>query len=127
MLNEGKNNFSHSLSVHSIHPGKSDGVEGPGGTIVPGQNVAYTFTASPYGVYPYHCHVNPIADHINRGLYGMFIIDPKEPREQMQEYAMLMSGYDMNYELEGPITLPLVDKKDPTKFVSEEENEGKVN
>ena len=127
VINAGKNNFSHSLHMHSIHPGKSDGVEGPGGTIVPGQNFTYTFTASPYGVYPYHCHVNPIADHINRGLYGMFIIDPKEPREKMQEYAMLMNGYDMNYELEGPITLPVVDKKDPTKFVSEDENAGREN
>lgn len=127
VINAGENNFSHSLHMHSIHPGKSDGVEGPGGTIVPGQNFTYTFTASPYGVYPYHCHVNPIADHINRGLYGMFIIDPKEPREQMREYAMLMNGYDMNYELEGPITLPAVDKKDPTKFVSEGENAGREN
>ncbi len=121
VINAGENNFTHSLHTHSIHPGKSDGVEGPGGTIVPGQNFTYTFTANPYGVYPYHCHVNPIADHINRGLYGMFIIDPKEPREQMQEYAMLMNGYDMNYELEGPVTIPAVDKKDPTKFIAEEE------
>jgi FtsP/CotA-like multicopper oxidase with cupredoxin domain len=127
VINAGENNFTHSLHMHSIHPGKSDGVEGPGGTIVPGQNFTYTFTANPYGVYPYHCHVNPIADHINRGLYGMFIIDPKEPREQMQEYAMLMNGYDMNYELEGPITIPAVDKKDPTKFIAGEEEEGREN
>ena len=123
VINAGKNNFSHSVHMHSIHPGKSDGVEGPGGTIVPGQNFTYIFTANPYGVYPYHCHVNPVADHINRGLYGMFIIDPKEPREQMQEYAMLMNGYDMDYELEGPVTIPAVDKKDPTKFIAEEEEE----
>ncbi|MDP8905995.1 MAG: multicopper oxidase domain-containing protein [Thermoproteota archaeon] len=123
VINEGENNFSHSVHMHSIHPGKSDGVQGPGGTIIPGQNFTYTFTANPYGVYPYHCHVNPVADHINRGLYGMFIIDPKEPREQMQEYAMLMNGYDMDYELEGPVTIPAVDKKDPTKFIAEEEEE----
>ncbi len=123
VINLGKNTLPHSLHMHSIHPAESDGVDGPGGTIMPGQSFTYTFTAQPYGVYPYHCHVNPIADHINRGLYGMFIIDPKEPREQMQEFAMLMNGYDMNYELEGPVTIPAVDKKDPTKFIAEEEAE----
>ena len=51
----------------------------------------------------------------------MFIIDPKDPRDQMQEFAMLMNGYDMNYELEGPVTIPAVDKKDPTKFIAEED------
>jgi FtsP/CotA-like multicopper oxidase with cupredoxin domain len=123
VFNLGKNTLPHSLHMHSIHTAESDGVDGPGGTIMPGQSFTYTFTAKPYGVYPYHCHVNPIADHINRGLYGMFIIDPKEPREQMQEFAMLMNGYDMNYELEGPVTIPAVDKKDPTKFIAEEEAE----
>ena len=123
VINLGKNTLPHSLHMHSIHPAESDGVDGPGGTIMPGQSFTYTFTAQPYGVYPYHCHVNPIADHINRGLYGMCIIDPKEPREQMQEFAMLMNGYDMNYELEGPVTIPAVDKKDPTKCIAEEEAE----
>jgi manganese oxidase len=127
VMNLGKNALPHSFHMHSIHPAESDGVDGPGGTIMPGQSFTYAFTAKPYGVYPYHCHVNPIADHINRGLYGMFIIDPKNPREQMQEFAMLMNGYDMNYELEGPVTIPAVDKKDPTKFIAEEEEAERSN
>ncbi len=45
----------------------------------------------------------------------------------MQEYAMLMNGYDMNYEMEGQIMLPMADKKDPTKFVSEEEGGDRKN
>jgi FtsP/CotA-like multicopper oxidase with cupredoxin domain len=109
--------------MHSIHPASVDGVEGPAGTVVPGQSFTYTFTAQPYGVFPYHCHVDPVADHMNRGLYGMFIIDPKEPREQMQEFAMLMNGNDMNDEMEGPVTIPQVDKKYPTKLISSEEGD----
>ena len=66
--------------MHSMHSGLMDGVYGPAGNILPGKNFTYTFTAQPYGVYPYHCHVEPVADHLNRGLYGMMIIDPKEPR-----------------------------------------------
>ena len=70
----------------------------------------YEFIAQPYGVFPYHCHVNPVADHINRGLYGMMIIDPKVPRSQMTEFVMLMNGYDLNFDQEGPITIPTVDE-----------------
>jgi FtsP/CotA-like multicopper oxidase with cupredoxin domain len=76
------------------------------GLIPPGKSFTYEFVAQPYGVYPYHCHVNPVADHINRGLYGMMIIDPKQPREERIEMAMTMNGYDMDYDLEGPVAPP---------------------
>ena len=117
LINSPKSNHSHSIHMHSMHPASMDGVYGAGRNVLPGKNFTYTFTAQPYGVYPYHCHVEPVADHINRGLYGMLIIDPKQPRVQMHELAMLMNGYDMNYAHEGgTFSMPPVDKKDPTKF-----------
>ncbi|MGH9973364.1 MAG: multicopper oxidase domain-containing protein, partial [Nitrososphaeraceae archaeon] len=109
VINSNDNSNPHSLHTHSIHYAKNDGVSMggyPGGAISPGRSFTYEFVAQPYGVYPYHCHVDPIADHINRGLYGMMIIDPKEPRPQMTEMAMLLNGYDMDFDLEGPTTLP---------------------
>ena len=36
----------------------------------------------------------------------MMIIDPKEPRPQMEEMAMLLNGYDLDLDLEGPTKLP---------------------
>jgi hypothetical protein len=102
VINSENNAQAHSLHMHSVHSSDMDGVEGPGGTIAPGKSFTYEFVAQPYGVYPYHCHVNPIADHINRGLYGMMIIDPKEPRPQMTEFAMMMNAYDLDYDQEGP-------------------------
>jgi hypothetical protein len=102
VINSENNSQAHSLHMHSVHSSDMDGVEGPGGTIAPGKSFTYEFVAQPYGVYPYHCHVNPIADHINRGLYGMMIIDPKEPRPQMTEFAMMMNAYDLDYDQEGP-------------------------
>jgi len=101
VVNSIGNNHSHSLHLHSIHEGDMDGIEGKGGAISPGQNFTYTFVAQPYGVYPYHCHVTPIDQHINKGLYGAFIIDPQVPRTQMREMVMLMNGYDLDYEKEG--------------------------
>ena len=108
VINSPGNQHAHSFHTHSVHPAQVDGVSMggyPGGAIAPGNSFVYEFVAKPYGVYPYHCHVEPIADHINRGLYGMLIIDPKEPREQMTEFAMLMNGYDLDYEQEGPTTI----------------------
>jgi FtsP/CotA-like multicopper oxidase with cupredoxin domain len=101
VVNSMGNNHSHSLHLHSIHEGAMDGIDGKGGAIAPGQNFTYEFVAQPYGVYPYHCHVTPIDQHINKGLYGVFIIDPPTPRTQMREMVMLMNGYDLDYEKEG--------------------------
>jgi FtsP/CotA-like multicopper oxidase with cupredoxin domain len=42
----------------------------------------------------YHCHVGPLEEHINKGLYGAFIIDPKEPGQRARELVMVMNGYD---------------------------------
>ena len=109
VINSNENEHPHSLHTHSIHFAKNDGVSMggyPGGAISPGRSFTYEFIAQPYGVYPYHCHVDPIRDHINRGLYGMMIIDPREPRPQMTEMAMLLNGYDLDYNQEGPVHLP---------------------
>jgi manganese oxidase len=112
VINSNENTHAHSLYTQPINFGKDNAftMSGqPGGTISPGRSYTYEFIAGPYGVYPYYCHVEPMADHINRGLYGMMIIDPKDPRPQMTEMAMLLNGYDLDLDLEGPITLPLVD------------------
>jgi FtsP/CotA-like multicopper oxidase with cupredoxin domain len=135
VINSKDSKHTHSMHMHSIHTAEMDGVATPlssnsqgqlhdaasqdnnrnttsvddvyeSGMILPGKSYTYEFVAQPYGVYPYHCHVNPVADHINRGLYGMMIIDPKEPREQMVEMVMTMNGYDMDYDLEGTVAPP---------------------
>ena len=119
VINNGSNSLPHSMHMHSIHTGEMDGVTGPGGAIQPGQNFTYMFTAAPAGVYPYHCHVNPISDHINRGLFGAMIIDPKTEREKMPEMVMVMNGYDMNYEQEGATELPDVNRTAPLRFMAD--------
>ena len=111
IINSNDNTRDHSFYAQPINYGESNSFTKsaqPGGTISPGRSFTYEFIAEPYGVYPYYCHVEPMADHINRGLYGMMIIDPKEPRPQMEEMAMLLNGYDLDLDLEGRITLPQV-------------------
>ena len=95
VYNSNSSQHSHSLHMHSIHSGMMDGVYGHGGSIGPGENYTYSFVASPYGVYPYHCHVASVQSHINHGLYGVLIIDPKIPRPPAKEMVMLMNGYNL--------------------------------
>jgi FtsP/CotA-like multicopper oxidase with cupredoxin domain len=118
VINRNDSKHSHSLHLHSIHSANMDGVDGMGGSIAPGQSYTYKFVASPFGLYPYHCHVSPLQDHINRGLYGVMIIDPKTPREKMTEMVMLMNGYDLNFDKEGPFSIPTVEEANKMMSVS---------
>jgi FtsP/CotA-like multicopper oxidase with cupredoxin domain len=85
----------HSIHFHSIHPSNQDGVFQ---TVLPGESGTYEFDAQPFGVFPYHCHTEPIDQHVFRGLYGVMIIDPPEPRPPAREMVMLMNGFDTNFD-----------------------------
>ncbi len=109
VINSNDNSNAHSFYAQPINYGKENAFTKtgqPGGTISPGRSFTYEFVAQPFGVYPYYCHVEPMADHINRGLYGMMIIDPKEPRPEKEEMVMMLNGYDLDLDLEGPTELP---------------------
>ena len=89
----------HTIHFHGIHPASMDGVPGLGaGQIEPGGSTVYEFDALPAGLHLYHCHVRPLAEHIAKGLYGAFIIDPAEPREEADELVMVMNGFDTNFD-----------------------------
>ncbi|MDQ6723779.1 MAG: multicopper oxidase domain-containing protein [Thermoproteota archaeon] len=111
LINSKDSIHEHSIHMHSIHPASMDGVpgaSGDSGQVRPGGSYTYKFVAQPFGVYPYHCHVDPVDQHINNGLYGMLIIDPKIPRPKMTEMVMLMNGYDLNYTKQGVDRIPTV-------------------
>lgn len=90
----------HSMHFHGVHPGNMDGVfDRESGIVMPGEKFTYEFEAEPFGVHLYHCHVAPLAEHIARGLYGAFIIEPKDgwPKAD-HELIMVMSGYDLDFD-----------------------------
>ena len=87
--NEGSH--PHTIHFHGIHPTNMDGVFE---IVEPGGNFTYEFEARPAGLHLYHCHATPLKKHIHKGLYGAFIIDPKEPRPPARELVMVMNGYD---------------------------------
>jgi FtsP/CotA-like multicopper oxidase with cupredoxin domain len=90
---------SHTMHFHGIHPAEMDGVPGIGaGQIAPGARTVYEFDALPAGLHLYHCHVRPLAEHITKGLYGAFIVDPKDGREDADELVLVMNGFDTNFD-----------------------------
>ncbi len=92
----------HTMHFHGIHPAEMDGVPGVGpGVIQPGQSFTYQFDARPFGLHLYHCHVSPLAEHIARGMYGTFIVDPPTPRPAADEMVMVMHGYNTTFDGEG--------------------------
>jgi FtsP/CotA-like multicopper oxidase with cupredoxin domain len=89
----------HTIHFHGIHTARMDGVPGVGtGDIEPGESTSYEFNATPFGLHLYHCHSIPLAEHIAKGLYGAFVIDPKSGRAEADELVMVMNGFDTNFD-----------------------------
>jgi FtsP/CotA-like multicopper oxidase with cupredoxin domain len=91
----------HTLHFHGIHAAAMDGVFE---SVAPGQTFTYEFEAEPFGLHLYHCHIMPLAKHIAKGLYGAFIIDPKQGRPKAdREFVMMMNGFDIDFDNENDI------------------------
>jgi FtsP/CotA-like multicopper oxidase with cupredoxin domain len=85
----------HTIHFHGIHAANMDGVFE---VVDPGRSYVYEFDAEPYGLQLYHCHAVPLKRHIHKGLYGTFIIDPKQGRPSANEMVMVMNGFDTNFD-----------------------------
>jgi len=90
-----KDAHPHTIHFHGFHPANMDGVFE---LVGPGQEFVYEFDAEPFGMHLYHCHTSPLRKHIEKGLYGAFIIDPKEGRPGADEIVMVMNGFDTNFD-----------------------------
>jgi FtsP/CotA-like multicopper oxidase with cupredoxin domain len=87
----------HTIHFHGWHPPDMDGSL-PDQQVMPGDTFVYEFDAEPFGLHLYHCHAVPLKRHIHKGLYGVFIIDPREPRPPADELIMMMNGFDTNFD-----------------------------
>lgn len=85
----------HTIHFHGIHPANMDGVFE---VVEPRQTFIYEFDAEPFGLQLYHCHAVPLKRHIHKGLYGTFIIDPRQGRPPARELVMVMNAFDTNFD-----------------------------
>ncbi|WP_018238742.1 multicopper oxidase domain-containing protein [Ensifer sp. BR816] len=128
----------HSMHFHGIHSARMDGIPGAG-VVGPGEEFIYDFDAKPFGCHLYHCHALPLARHIHKGMYGMFVIDPDPARHpdnaevaksrlfgspenaEWQEMAMIMNAFDTNFDGENEFyacnTIAHCYAKEPIKVV----------
>lgn len=89
----------HTMHFHGIHTAAMDGVPGIGaGLINPGEHTVYEFEAEPFGLHIFHCHAEPLAEHIARGMYGTLIIDPKQGRPKADEMVMVQAGFNTTFD-----------------------------
>lgn len=106
----------HTIHFHGFHAAAMDGAFEP---VVPGEEFVYEFDAEPAGLHLYHCHQMPLRKHIAKGLYGVYIVDPKEPRPPAREMVMVLNGFDTNFDGENEIyavnTIPFAYQKRPIR------------
>lgn len=82
-----------SLHWHGILlPGNMDGVPGLNGFegINPGETFTYKFKIRQAGTYWYHSHSNL---QEQQGLYGAIVITPKNEKEKIKDYVVLLSDF----------------------------------
>ena len=92
----------HTIHFHGWHPPEMDGSL-PEHQVMPGDRFVYEFDADPHGLHLYHCHAVPLKRHIHKGLYGVFIVDPKGGRPDADELVMVMNGFDTNFDNENEV------------------------
>ncbi len=92
----------HTIHFHGWHPPEMDGSL-PDQIVEPGKEFLYEFDADPAGLHLYHCHAVPLKRHIHKGLYGVFIVDPREGRPPADELVMVMNGFDTNFDGENEV------------------------
>jgi manganese oxidase len=83
-------------------PNSMDGVAGVTQKVIaPGQTFTYEFVAQPGGTFMYHTHHNS-AEQEAKGLYGVFIVDPKVPPVAYdKEYVQVLSELGGFYLING--------------------------
>ena len=92
----------HTIHFHGWHRPEMDGSL-PEHQVMPGGTFVYEFDAEPAGLHLYHCHAVPLKRHIHKGLYGVFIVDPRDGRPPADELVMVMNGFDTNFDSDNEV------------------------
>ncbi len=90
LINDKANKNSHSIDFHAA---QLDVVK-DFASVKPGETKNFTFVANYPGSFFYHCGSDPMIQHIARGMFGIIIVDPKDPKAMPKadrEYVLIQS------------------------------------
>lgn len=95
-----KNELSEPVSIHWHGipvPNEMDGIPGvTQNAVQPGESFTYEFTATHPGTYMYHTHQDAV-NQMDKGLYGSFIVEPKE-KTYDRDYTLMLDEWMSNQE-----------------------------
>lgn len=93
-----KNELPDPISIHWHGlpvPNTMDGIPGvTQNAIQPGETFTYEFTATVPGTYMYHTHQEAVTQ-LDKGLYGSFIVEPKE-KTYDRDYTLMLDEWMSN-------------------------------
>ncbi|WP_166982201.1 multicopper oxidase domain-containing protein [Paramicrobacterium fandaimingii] len=106
LVNNGS--MGHSIDFHAgvLAPDE------PMRTIMPGESLEYTFTATRAGIWMYHCATMPMSSHIANGMFGAVIIDPPDLAPVDHEFVMVQSEFYLGSQ-GGPVDPDAVATQQP--------------
>jgi len=87
LTNQGK--LPHSMDFHAAQVNPKEAFR----SIVPGQQISFSFTPKHAGAFMYHCGTQPVLLHIGSGMYGAIIVDPPAPLPQAKEFVLVQSEF----------------------------------
>ncbi len=90
LTNDPANKNSHSIDLHAARVDVVKDFE----AIKPGETKTFSFVANYPGAFYYHCGSDPMYQHIARGMFGVILVDPKDPKalpKADREYVLVQS------------------------------------
>ncbi|REJ04894.1 copper oxidase [Microbacterium bovistercoris] len=111
LVNDGT--MGHSIDFHagSLAPDR------PMRTIVPGESLTYTFTATRAGIWMYHCSTMPMTAHIANGMYGAVVIEPDDRPAVDRSYVLVQGEYYLGDHDGGEVDLDRIATRNPDLVV----------
>ncbi|MBI5747899.1 MAG: multicopper oxidase domain-containing protein, partial [Nitrospinae bacterium] len=89
---QNKSAAKHGMFFHGLHvPPKVAMQEEV--AVEPGYEYVYEFEAKPSGTHLYHCSYN-MAEHLDRGLYGAFIVEAKDDGKFDKEFVYIIDDWN---------------------------------
>ncbi|MCD1259205.1 multicopper oxidase family protein [Paenibacillus athensensis] len=99
-----KNQLQEPVTIHWHGvpvPNAMDGIPGvTQNAVQPGQSFTYEFKADVPGTYWYHSHQDSV-NQLDRGLYGSFIVEPKEGTRVDRDYTLVLDEWMSSGEMSG--------------------------